>query len=404
MQNRIVASVICFCLALTAAQSGYARYSRSEIKTLQFIATSDLKAIKRDDPCRSSDKYVVYLIDNFTQTVKLIPEVKTSHGEMLMKMLLSGRANIEVKKFNTPLSIGLAKTIKDLVEGKCIDAVVSSTPGSNYTYNQISSLFQYKVKIDADNILSYRNSLRQLLNRIAFHGFPSVDWLKQIDVNSVKLKSDARVIAFIGALDAFDVPIFLPYGNSDSNHKGQSRSINILSLSPNAKVYSALDQYGNRVPDFPYSPLSSGDERAVFELRECPDPENPLWARLDINDDGFYDYAYPKTGDIAYMDEGGQTLFAPHLISSEDFNKLKEQIKADDSCSIKREMVLTVKQYNELRQICQQLHQRQTSYRYVWLNSAKYKNPYYFDARCFTRGRIAGTSFIPPNKVKEYLP
>lgn len=396
--------ILVLIAAILFADAAFARYYGREKRILGMISTPGFSNETYKDHCKDTDKYIVYLIDNFTQTLNIVPEVSTSHGEMLLKMLLSGRQNIEVKTLNTTLSSGLARTINDLLEGKCIDAVVSSTPGSNYTYNQISSLFQYKVKIDSENLLLFRRSLSRLMKRIALRGFPSVQWLKQIDVNPVKLKSDAITLSFIEALKRFKVPIFLPYGNSDSFHRGQLRTINILSLAQNAKVYSALDQFGNRVPDFPYSPLSSGDERAIFKLRECPDPENPFFAQLDINEDGYYDYRYQKKDDIAYVGENGKTLFAPPVLSTEAFSKLKRWMKKNDNCTIFEEMVLTQQQYKELKEICTRKPSPETHYSYVWINSVRYQKPFHFNARCWNKGQISGTSFIPPNKVKEFLP
>ncbi|UCD31379.1 MAG: hypothetical protein JSV38_11325, partial [Desulfobacterales bacterium] len=104
--------------------------------------TSDLFVEAREDQrCQYKDKYVVYLIDNFEQSVELIPEVTTTHGDLIRKILISGRDDIAVKTLNTSLSKGLAMVIHDLLQDKCADAVISSIPGSNYSYRQINSFF-----------------------------------------------------------------------------------------------------------------------------------------------------------------------------------------------------------------------------------------------------------------------
>ena len=405
MRKKIkIGIILIILLEVFLLSVAHARFSQSEKRTLRLISSEEFARIQPENLCQSTDKYIVYLIDNFVQSFDLVPEVHASHGDILLKMLLSGRSNIEVEVLNTTLSLGLTKVIDDLVAGRCIDAVVSSTPGSNYTYIQINSLFSYKEDILPENIISHQSKLKQLLKRIALKGYPSVNWLRQVDVNPIKFRNDAMAVAFIDALERFNVPVFLPYGNSDSHHRGEKRSINILSISSNARVYSALDQFGNRVPDFPYSPLSSGDERAIYSLRECPDPSNPLLARLDINDDGYFDYSYRKIGDIAYVNNKGRTLFAPPLITDEKYAVLKEKLINAESCNIDNEVVLTSRQFYELRAICGFKANVKIGRKYVWVNSKQYKLPFFFNAQCWNRGSITGTSLIPPNKVKEYLP
>jgi hypothetical protein len=109
---------------------------------------------------------------------------------------------------------------------------------------------------------------------------PSAEWLEKIDVNLAKLRNDALKFLYIEALGRFNVPVILPYGNPDTLYKGQIKTVNLLSLASNACVYSALDQEGDRVEGFPYSPLSSGDERAVYNIVEClilMIPSRPFW-------------------------------------------------------------------------------------------------------------------------------
>jgi hypothetical protein len=398
-----LAIVICTILQLYTIPA-VARYSGTENKVLRLISAPGFPHHIKEDRCALEEKYIVYLIDNFTQTIRLVPELETTHGEMLYMMLISGRKNIDVKVLNTPLSDGLAHVLKDLINGKCVNAVVSSTPGSNYTYGQIESLLGRKSIISSKNILLYRSELKQLLSRIAFSGFPSLTWLKKIDANPVKLKNDARALAFIEALQRFKVPVYLPYGNADTEHNGQVRNINIFGISENAIVYSALDQFGNRVPGFPYSPLSTGDEPATFELRECIDPINPFRVMLDINEDGHYDYSYQITGDSINPGVQNQTLFELPLVSGIAVQLLKQKLNVNQSCQIAEELGPNKKQFWELSQTCLRspgiLHGKM----YTWLNAGKHQEPFFFDAKCWSRGRISGTSFIPPNKVKEILP
>jgi hypothetical protein len=323
---------------------------------------------------------------------------------MLLKLLKTGREDISVDVLNTSLCKGLAQVINDIIDGACVDAVVSSIPGSNYTYEQITSLFYEKVPMNPKNIVFYRSALRSLLRNIAFNGFPSVDWLEGIDVNSVKLRNDARMFVFIEALGTFNVPVILPYGNLDSTYKGNIKSINLLSLASNAKVYSALDQEGKRVDGYPYSPLGSGDETAVYDILECPDPEDPYKANLDINNDGYQDYAYIRTGKIAYHDEQGNLSFAPPLLSKKEFSKLMMQLENSSTCLIDKEVLLTARQYKKLKDICPEAHHLNVTKSYVWLNSPKHGKIYVFDSHCWSRGKLRGTSLIPPNKLRELLP
>jgi hypothetical protein len=92
---------------------------------------------------------------------------------------MTGRDDIELIIMNTALSKGLKQVIGDLIEGECVDAVVSSVPGSNYAYGQISTLLPGRPNIDSENILCYRDDLRNLLGDIAFGiCHPSNGWRK----------------------------------------------------------------------------------------------------------------------------------------------------------------------------------------------------------------------------------
>lgn len=382
----------------------FARYSNIERTILSKINTHQNHSDDMSKLCKNEDKYVIYLIDNFNQPVDLIPEIEVTHGELLFKILSSGRQDFEIKTLNTSLSQGLAIAIQDLENGKCIDAIISSTPGSNYTYGQLNSLLLDQFDLNPGNISTHKEIVLALLRKIAYSGFPSVNWLERIDANPNKLRNDARLVAFIEHLGQFEVPVFLPYGNDDTYHKGQIRNINILSFVSNARVYSALDKKGNRIPGFPYSSLSTGDEQALYDLRECPHPDNPQMASLDINNDGYFDFSYQRKGKIAYRAENSQIKFAPPVLSEQDFGLVIEKIKNENLCIIGKEVVLTARQYRKLKAQCTDEYPPINSKQYVWWNSDENQPKLFFDAHCWVRGQISGTSLIPPNKVKEFLP
>ena len=226
-----------FIVGMFSAEAGDFRIER---KILKYIASDEFRALQSDRRCPGNSKYHVYLIDNFDLKFDIVPGVRTSHGEMVLKLLEAGREDIRVTVLNIALCKGLAQVINDILAGACVDAVVSSVPGSNYTYDQISSLLGDGVSVKPENIAFYSGALTSLLRRIAFDGYPSVKWLEVIDVNSVKLRNDARKFVFIEALGRFGVPVVLPYGNLDATHNGKVKSVNLLSLAANAKIYSAL--------------------------------------------------------------------------------------------------------------------------------------------------------------------
>jgi hypothetical protein len=370
----------------------------------RYITSKGFNTSWSDQRCHDRSTYRVYLIDNFEQRVDLVPEVLTSHGEMLVRLLQADREDIEILVLNTSLSRGLARVIHDLREGACADAVVSSIPGSNYTYDQISSLFSHRVKIASENILYHRSALRTLLRNIAFKGFPSVEWLQAVDVNTAKLRNDALKFVFIEALERFSVPVILPYGNQDVRYKGQIRSVNLLSLAANAQVYTALDQKGERVEGFPYSPLSAGDETAIYSIVECPHPSDPFKAVLDINDDGNHDYVFFRAGKIAYRNTGGKLAFAPPVTRQDEFVKWLDQSETRPTCQIDTQIVLTAGQYQTLQGFCPQVLGDEISQSYVWLNAPGQGLVFEFAPECWDRGKIGGTSVIPPNKLRELLP
>lgn len=380
------------------------RKSNIEKNILKFIVSDDFKGLAGDKRCGDQKEYHVYLIDSFGQRIEIIPEIHTTHGEMVEKLLRSGRDDIRVTIYNTSLSRGLAQVIDDIRDGGCADAVISSTPGSNYTYEQISGLLFHREKIDRHNILAYRDELKQLVRQIAVSGFPSVKWLEQVDLNSVKLKNDAIKYMFIEALGQLNIPVILPYGNADTMHRGRIRNVNLLSLADNAMTYSALDKNGNRIPGFPYSPLSSGDETAEYDVIECPDKSDPFKTVIDINNDGYPDYSFARTGVISYRNEQGYLFFAPAVLTEARFEKWLNRLKTQQPPSINQEKVLTQHQFNRLKQTFHQYKDHTVQKQYVWLNKVGPGTIFEFNAACRTRGRILGTSVIPPIKVKQLLP
>ena len=264
-----------------------------EKEVLAYIQRPEFSRYAKDGRCRNRSRYKVFLIDNFELTIPIVPELVTTHGELLVRLLKSGRDDIEARPLDTTLTRGLATVILHLARGGCADAVISSVPGSNYTYDQIQTLLPRIPDLNPDTRIAHRQALKTLLREIAFKGFPSVRWVSQVDINLSKLREDAVKLVFIQALEHFGVRVLLPYGNPDTPHNGDPRVFNLLSLADNALVYTGLNRTGQRVRGFPYSPLSSGDETAVFALKECPDPDHPGRALLDINEDGRFDYAYP---------------------------------------------------------------------------------------------------------------
>jgi hypothetical protein len=395
-----------FMVVLLLADLAWAGPSSASLekRIRKYIATDAFSRFHADQRCHGRDRYRVYLIDNFEQGIDLVPEVRTSHGHLLAKLLRAGREDIEIRILNTSLSKGLALVIQDLAAGGCADAVVSSVPGSNYTYDQISSLLAWRHTVSPQNILYHRSALRQLLRRIAHRGFPSVAWLQGIDVNSVKLRNDARKFVYIEALGRFSVPVILPYGNADARHKGQIKAVNLLSLAANARVYSALDRQGARVADYPYSPLSSGDATAVYPIVECPHPVDPFKAVLDINDDGLGDYTFFRVGRIAYHDSRGQLAFAPPVVRQDVFVRRLARWTRPPACRVDEEVVLTAAQYRQLQARCPEVFTLAIAKPYAWLNTPAGERLLAFEPACWARGRVSGTSVIPPAKLRELLP
>jgi len=387
-------------LVLFSTQTSAAQIEKEILKQIRSENFSEESNNRR---CQYKDKYIVYLIDNFEQPVELIPELKTTHGELVNKILVSGRNDIIVKTLNTSLSKGLATVLDDLLQGSCADAVISAIPGSNYSYKQITSFFPGNTAICENNILDYQQNLKKLLMRIAVKGFPSVRWMEQADINPSKLQNDAKMIAFANALGKFNIPILIPYGNRDSRYKNEFRDVNILSLVSNVKAYSASDEFGSKLSEYPHSPLSIGHGRAIYHVREIPHEKNPMLAHLDVNEDGFIDYTYERKGGVAFRNLKGLLAFSPPLLSEIKFTRLKERIKSNCNYKLDDSIVLTTDQYRELMKLGLESYNVEPEKDYIWFNSHYMAMPFQFSAVPWIRALLTGTSLIPPDKIKELL-
>ncbi len=394
-------------IPFSSLTSLWARDLPLEKSVLQQLLNDTAVLAESRGKCNVPDKYTVYLIDNFDQTIPVVPGLQISHGELMYAMLVSGRNDIQVKTLNTTLNNGLATVLTDLLNGGCVDGVISSIPGSNYSYRQVSSLFPVHIDLNPENILDYRSDLREMMLSIAVQGFPSVDWLLRVDVNPVKLREDASKIFFIEKLGELGVPVLLPYGNIDGYHRGEERSINILSLSEFALIFSAKGNGGKPLPGFPSSPLSSGYEIAQYQVIECPDYDDALRVNVDVNNDGFYDFSYNRRGAIPYYDEDGSFSRSPPLATSEEFFEILREAADDGGYTFSQETVFTLAQYQQFVHTCPECAASSAPLElkdFVWFNSSKHGRTISFYSQCEQKSEISGTSLIPPMKIKELLP
>lgn len=397
--------LVVFSIVIT---NGYCRPLPVENRLIYSLANHDIDFNHRESPCKTQDKYTVYLIDNFDQMVKISAEITVSHGDLLQKILLSGRDDIDVHSLNTSLNRGLALVLDEMLRGKCVDAIISSIPGSNYSYSQASSILQQDITLSDDNLLDYLEPMRQTIRNIGLVGFPSTEYLTDLKVNSVKLRNDARKVVLMEAIGKFGVPVILPYGNIDYLDHGEVKMINILGLATNVRIFSGLDSQGRRLENYPYSPLSSGDAQAVHQITECPDHEDPTIANLDINDDGISDFQYKRTDIIPYYDEDANLSYTPSLISSLEYQRLKQDTPYNSHANSDLGYVVTTAQYLKLIKkpfirLTTQTQQNLKKNSLVWINSPKYGYDFAFNPQCQIRGQLIGTSLIPPTKVKEIL-
>ena len=356
--------------------------------------------------CGESRSYRVYLIDNFDQQVDIIPEIHTSHGELVQAMIVSGRNEISVQRLNTSLVRGLAHVILEVAGGEgCVDGIVSAIPGSNYSYGQVATFLDETTALNKENILKYKERLRRRMLEIAYHGFPSLEWLMKVDANPVKLRDDAWKIAFIEILGKAGIPVYLPYGNRDGRYRGEYRQVNLLGLARGVHIYGGLDAEGRKIEGFPYSPLSTGEGISSFSLMECPDSSDGLLAHLDINEDGITDFSYSRGDFIAYYGEKGELRYAPSPLSRKLFRAMLYNNDLGKTL-IRREggIVLSTEQYRRIRGAGYGLPPlKEPVKQLVWINSGIHKKVFAFNPQCRRRGRLSGSSFVPPLKVKEAL-
>lgn len=392
-----------FCLIFPSWVSAV-RNIPLERRMLEKASNWDLSLVQEDRRCNYSERYKVYLIDNFRESIDLIHEIETSHGDVMMRMIRSGRNDIDVEVINSGLTRGLALVLQYLEEGGCADAIISSVPGSNYHYRQLDVFLDKPQPVKASNILRFRSQLRQRFLDIAFNGFPSFEWLFQLEANPSKVQNDARKIALIEAIGTFSIPVILPYGNVDTDFTGELREVNVLSLANNAKIFSALDKDGRPLEDYPTSPLQTGGARALYHLEECPNFQSPYHAVLDINEDRDFDYVFKRDDFLAYLDGSGKIRYAPALTYPDSFQLLLENIVESQDCSIFKGKVLTTEQYIQLIQLCSTKESGWQNYTYHWIRSTVKPDVLSFNPTCRSRGTLYGTSLIPPNIVKKYLP
>lgn len=104
------------------------------------------------------------------------------------------------------------------------------------------------------------------------------------------------MVTFSDVLGRFSIPILIPYGNKDAHYRNEARKVNLLSLVSNVRAYSASDEFGYKLTEYPHSPLSIGYGRAIYHVREIPHDQNPFLAHLDVNEDGFIDYTFERKG------------------------------------------------------------------------------------------------------------
>ena len=158
MNSKITILFVIYLTVITFISSKQISAAQVEKEILKQITSENFLEISKDQRCQNQDNYIVYLIDNFEQPVELIPELTTSHGELVKKILISGRSDIIVKTLNTSLSKGLASVLDDLLQGGCADAVISSIPGSNYSYSQVNTFLPTKRLLERTTFWIFRRN------------------------------------------------------------------------------------------------------------------------------------------------------------------------------------------------------------------------------------------------------
>ena len=57
-----------------------------------------------------------------------------------------------------------------------------------------------------------------------------------------------------------------------------------------------------------------------YDIIECPHPEDPFKACVDINADSYHGFSFSRAVPVAYRDEYGNLAFAHPLFSEKAFN------------------------------------------------------------------------------------
>jgi hypothetical protein len=150
--------------------------------------------------------------------------------------------------------------------------------------------------------------------------------------------------------------------------------------------------------------LRFGDARSEYTIVECPHPDDPFKAVLDINEDNRRDYTFYRIGRIPYRNERGRLAFAPPVTRQDAFRKWLSQVARDPQALFARDIVLTAQQYRQLGSLFAEFFTEEPTQSYVWLNAPHRGAVFNFDPVCRVRGTVIGTSVIPPHKVKDLLP
>lgn len=217
MSKGILVLILFFVAVVELVQPASARTAqRSALAEIEI----GLLRTEQADSYSQRPKHTVYPIVNATQQMELVPELRLSNGELVQALLESGRDDIEVVRLDTCLTRGLTQAVIAVVAGQCMDAIVSAVPDSNYTYRQVSSLLGDQDMINQANLLTHRSDLLNLLVDIALNGLPAFERLEKADVNAIKLREDTLKITFLEALAKTGIPVYRPYGNHDSFHRG----------------------------------------------------------------------------------------------------------------------------------------------------------------------------------------
>ena len=76
-------AAILFVLMAVISALALSAFSSVQIekKIIGHLASAGLSEAPKDGRCGHEDEYLIYLIDNFEQSLRLVPEVETTHVE-----------------------------------------------------------------------------------------------------------------------------------------------------------------------------------------------------------------------------------------------------------------------------------------------------------------------------------